>query len=229
MRNPVAVLCPGPRSLSKVWCDDLFDCYALVVAVNTAGWLFRCHWLAGVDDHVIRPVMGGTKRRPLRGILSNTGWRTEIVHRRFGWECLGRFYEMGENERWAAVVEKDDGKKVGVFRFTFPNALAWALAHSPASVDVFGVDWSFDRLDAAGDDRGDHKELRWMQEAEELRRLIRDLAPHQRDGLRIHGEAPAAVRDYIMGRRDTWEHVNPVAAAEREQRARGRLRLRLPV
>lgn len=188
----IAVLCPGP-SLPRVWCDDFFCEFDLVVAVNTAGWKFAHHWLCGFDRHVFTPVF---ERRPghclpLLGIRSNKvfaerakqlGWRGEYARMHYG---------VGVTPEMAARTGCDR------MAFTFPNALDYALSQSGQDVAVFGMDYT---LDAAciGGVNGDRSLVRFRKEALWLREIW------QPDRIQVSGDASPELLAYVSRQTDTW-------------------------
>lgn len=187
----IAVLCPGP-SLPRVWCDDFFGEYELVIAVNTAGWKFAHHWLFGFDRHVFTPVFErhpGTCL-PLLGIRSNKVFADRA--RQLGWQS--DFARM----HYGVGVTPEMASRTGCDRmaFTFPNALDYALSKGQP-VEVFGMDYTFD-VQCIGGVKGDRSLIRFRKEALWLREIW------QPDRITVHGDATPELLAYVSRKSDTW-------------------------
>lgn len=209
-----AVLCAGP-SLPEVWAESRFDQYALVVAVNTAAWLFRCHWMAATDDDVLRPVLDGKNPRTGAaiprpgGFLVPAAWVRHIT-RLPAWA----FVRTRPLHRTLQPTIANAGQPR--FPYTFPNALDFALHESTEGVDCFGVDYALGKLDAAGK-WSDAGEGRFALEAEDVREVI---AMHRKP-VRFFGRATADTVAYFRGERPDYVRRDaPVAGYPKKSRMR---------
>jgi hypothetical protein len=158
----IAVLACGPSLKQHYHASMAFD---LVVAVNTAGWLFPCDWLAFSDRHIIEPVTSGTYALPRRGLLSNKGWRTTAQAHGLEWEPLPIYDYRLKNltPEMCGLAIQQGMTECG---FTFPNALFFAsrLADQAGDrVHVFGFDCAMQEGDVAGV-KGYHTRKRWLTE-----------------------------------------------------------------
>jgi len=193
MSQRVALLCPGP-SLREVYCDDMFEEFEAVIAVNTAGWLFFHHWLAFLDRHVWTPVR--EKRLnvhlPLVGILSNNAFCDEAAP--MGWkaEPMPSYYGVGVSEEAKRLTSREK------MPFTMPNALEFALKRFPqARVTVFGMDYAVNQP-CAGNVKGDRSVKRFSDEAIWLRSVWNEAR------IEVEGRASQALLDYLCRRRESW-------------------------
>lgn len=152
--KPIAVLCPGP-SLPKHWeqCDPAD--YSEIVAVNTAGHVYVCDWLAFADWHIIRPIEAKQIPPPCIGCLCKPGM---AVVRGLRYEDLSQsFPKLGI----IPTIPQDPDPKCG---YTFANTLAWLQHRTNRSpLHVFGFDCSPQLKDFTGQ-LGDHSNNRWLKE-----------------------------------------------------------------
>lgn len=142
----VALLCNGP-SLAEVWDESRRHEFSAVVGVNSAGWVVPVEWMVASDAPLIRAVGRGERPKPARGIVCYRAYEKEVRKAGLSWRdipSLGRGWKP----------------------YTFPRAILWVTREMNAegTIEIFGCDWSADRLDAAGV-RGDHGLIRWKQEA----------------------------------------------------------------
>lgn len=188
----VALLCPGP-SLPRRWDDLLFDDYDSVIGINTAGHRYLVHWLAGSDQHIIKPVLDGTKPRPLVGLITNPTYGVQGV-KRCGLKWIPQPLADKQTVRETHSLAATKLKAV-LCAYTMPNALSVALRQAAGgTVDVYGFDCA-ESLDFSGQ-RGDHTRNRWRIELVWLRSVWR---PEQ---ISIHADASQAVRDFVESKTD---------------------------
>jgi len=124
----VAVLCPGP-SLAAYWADggEWASRCDLIVAVNRAGWLFRCDWLALSDEHIIQPIIQGSICPPRVGYITHC----EMT------------LPSGAVRRQPPMYRVPQGSKATPCAWTFPNALRFACENANGGeVLLFGFDCS---------------------------------------------------------------------------------------
>lgn len=174
-----ALLCPGP-SIRKDWHPDLFDDYGFVVAINTTAWKYRCHYLFCSDKHIIKPLTEGVCDLPLITTFTNKGVSRRLRNCRIPCQPLDRI--------------RDD--KQAVCAYTMPNALSFCLDRADY-VEVFGMDYSNQKLDFAGQ-KGCHEAVRWLKEAAWLRQVW------QNDRIIVNGEITRERLDYLAGKREDW-------------------------
>jgi hypothetical protein len=194
-----AILCPGP-SLPELWCDDFFDEYAYVIAVNSAAWHYKTHWLVGADRHIFEPIFKEHKYpKPLRGVVTNSVFgKWAEMH---GLEALRPpLQDKEKTPLWCPNATK--AANVDVCGYSFPNAiwLAYEFITKPEDLQIFGFDLAQIGTDFAGV-RGDHGKNRWATELYWLRDIWKK-------GIGINGKASEEVRAYL-------EHTsarNPFAA-----------------
>lgn len=181
MVSKAALLCPGP-SLPRDWHEDLFDEYGLVVAVNSAGHVYRCHYLFGSDPQIVVPVIDGKKKKPLNALVTNRGYVLKATRAKVPAQQCNRIkHPMEKNEECA---------------FNMPNALKFCLEQA-AYVEIFGMDWNGMKNDFAGM-KGDHRDRRWRNEAIWLRRVWDDTR------IIVNGDISRAKLDYFAGRTKEW-------------------------
>jgi hypothetical protein len=162
--SKVALLCPGP-SIRETWSDAKFPEYDLVVAVNTAGWFYKCHWLAFADKGVGTPIFEGERPKPISGVLvASTAHIVRANRCGIGTRALRCETRPG--------VHEPSLRGCHTCGFTMPNALKFALdaceKWDDRNVDIYGMDWSQTNGVAvlASDD---HSLKRWRREATWLR------------------------------------------------------------
>ena len=162
MKQPgesVALLCPGP-SLKRLWSEDLFKEYKEVVAVNTAGHVFRHHWLCGVDRHIYQPFLDGQIPLPLLGFLTHKSWANQI-NKKFPEMIVhlpGPYF--GDDIR-PEVEKKMKTNRCG---YTMPNALWFCRSrYKTEEIHVYGFDVAIGSPDICNV-TGDRKWLRFDRE-----------------------------------------------------------------
>lgn len=163
----IAILCPGP-SLSRVYQRQEHD---LVIAVNTAGWLYPCDYLAFQDLHIIEPFLLEEYQLPRIGCATNSDMPIPSGCTRHTFPSISSGY-------------------------TLPRAMAFAATLRPSEVHAYGFDCSFAKLDAAGQE-GQHTRNRWLNELPWMRQQTKDtpsIAWH------FHGDASFALREWVAGR-----------------------------
>lgn len=154
----VAVLACGPSLLKHFNAREHFD---LVIAVNTAGWLYACDWLAFSDKHIIDPVIAGEHPKPRVGLLTNSGWFTSASAMGLQWQTLPLYDYRLKNltPEMAGLCIEQGMTECG---YTFPNALFFAKQNA-TEVHVFGFDCAMTVEDVAGV-KGHHTRKRWLCE-----------------------------------------------------------------
>jgi hypothetical protein len=161
----VALLCPGP-SLGILWNEDLFQDYDEVVAVNSAGHIYRHHWICGVDRHIILPFLEEKLELPIRGFLTHKSWIQNIRKKLPDKECALPGPYCGDYIRPEMVREM----KTNRCGYTMPNAVWFCRDNYPDSnIHVYGFDCAIGAPDI-GKTHGDRKwlrfdrELKWLKE-----------------------------------------------------------------
>lgn len=192
----IALLCCGP-SLREVWDESKFDDYSMVVAVNTAGWIFRCHWLCAADHDIFTNkdrtgIYDPQGRLPLCGILSNAERGKEAKLRGLQWHPL-KLQGPDWIARHARGLNRHPPDSVQCC-FTFPNALAWSLVQARGGmVHVYGIDFSQTPGDVVGK-KGCHDPKRWQKESAWLQLIW------QPSRIRCFGRIKPNVLAYLEGR-----------------------------
>jgi hypothetical protein len=165
----IAVLACGPSLVRHFDTRERFD---LVIAVNTAGWLYACDWLAFSDKHIIDPVLAGDYEKPRAGLLSNKGWRDYAEAIGLRWEPLP-LYDWRLKNLTPEMCDLCIGQGMTECGFTFPNALHFAGLHGCMfgdQVHVFGFDCAMIEGDVAGV-KGYHNRKRWLSELPWIREV----------------------------------------------------------
>lgn len=186
----IALLCCGP-SLPEVWSNERFDEYQIVVAVNTAAWRYKCHWLCASDAHVFAPLWGGSHPLPLLGVIANEPRGKEAKLR-----GLRTIPLRLQGPEWLKGTGRRPPNSVQC-GFTMPNALAWCLSQTTGMIDIFGCDFSTALLDFAGQ-KGNHDAVRWQRESAWLRVIW------EPERIRVFGRLAPSVLDYLSRRTDTF-------------------------
>ena len=160
MSSGVALLCPGP-SLPRRWDDEMFAEYETVIAINSAGHRFKCHWLAAVDQHIMRPILEGKITPPLTGYITHTSWGKRIEDSIGGRVLRAKPYH--EKCGLSAGLQK----KLGNDRcgYTMPSALTVALSFDDnrRQVHVYGFDCAVGKP-CVGNMTGDRNHPRFIKE-----------------------------------------------------------------
>lgn len=172
----VAVLAGGP-SLRELWPLHEPDGYDVVIAVNGAALAFPCDYAVAVDRKLVERLIAETK--PRRALVTYDTYERACRKRGLGFRRI--------------PVRK------GLKSYTFPRALLLAAqeAGEAGLIDVFGMDYSTDRLDAGGV-TGDRGALRWREEAEALR-VVWPKAMRS-----VHGRINPERRAFICGASSQW-------------------------
>jgi hypothetical protein len=165
-RMKVAVLACGP-SLPRYYSGRDSAC-DLVVAVNTAGWLYPCDWLACSDRHIIGPVLAGEHPLPRVGFLTNKGWRDSVLRSGLSFANLPLYdRRLGNLTPNMESLAKSQG--MTECGYTFPNALWFAAEQmnhvfptEPRELHIYGFDCA-ESDDVAGV-KGYHTPKRWQTE-----------------------------------------------------------------
>jgi hypothetical protein len=180
--DTVALLCPGP-SLIERWRDAYFEDYYAVIAVNSAAHLYRCHWLAAVDGHVIQPIIEGKFEWPKVGALTNPGQGKKF--RDIGCSVIRPDPNQGKGTEHALhffYPEKHCG-------YTFPNAL-WFALQFPGQIEIFGFDAALNQP-CVGNMPGGRKADRWRKE------LVWVKAFWQADRISVNSELDPSILDWL--------------------------------
>lgn len=183
-----------------MWCDEFFDEYCVVIAVNTAAWHYRCHWMVGGDRHIFDPVLKGQEYRlPLRGVVTNPVFGRLAQSLGLEWRrppLQDKTTVASSCSAAPALVNND------VCAYSMPNALwlAYEFISQPTDLAIYGFDLAQTGTDFAGV-KGDHGRNRWIQELYWLRDIWKP-------GIQVHGKASEAVRGYL----DRSEARNPFLA-----------------
>jgi hypothetical protein len=170
----VAVLACGP-SLPRYYSgwDSACD---LVVAVNTAGWLYPCDWLACSDRHIIGPVLAGEHPLPRVGFLTNKGWRDSVTAKGVSFANLP-IYDRRLGNLTPAMTELAKSQGMTECGYTFPNALWFALHTLKATeLHIYGFD-AVQSDDVAGVS-GYHTPKRWQTEIPWVQLVLKDAADY---------------------------------------------------
>ena len=173
----VALLVNGP-SLSRVWDDGKTGNFDVVVAMNTAAWLFPCDYMVATDSPLIKGVTNEGRQRPRKAMVCYPVHQT-------------RLSQMGIP--WINIPNVPKVKP-----FTFPRAILFALELAGnGTVELFGVDWSDTKVDAAGV-KGDHGPERWQKEADAVVKVW------DRRIVAVHGELAANRLAFFKGETKLW-------------------------
>lgn len=183
----VAVLACGPSLVKHYTERERFD---VVIAVNTAGWLYPCHWLAFTDRHIIEPVNRGEYPKPLTGCLTN---RNNAIPAGCVRELLP-IQDRSLGKLTPAMVELAASQAMTECAYTFPNALMFAQRFKPDALHVFGFDCAMTEADVAGV-KGYHVRKRWCQELPWIREVLK---PFERVTLRC--DAADKVKAWVLGK-----------------------------
>lgn len=154
----IAVLACGPSLVRHFDTREAFD---LVIAVNTAGWLYRCDWQAFSDKMVIDPILSGEYECPRVGLLTNKGWKHAAEKLGIRWASLP-LYDWRLNNLTPEMKQMAAQQGMTECGYTFPNALFFAKQLGATEVHVFGMDCSA-KADVAGLDAY-HTRKRWLTE-----------------------------------------------------------------
>lgn len=187
----IAVLACGPSLVKHFNTRERFD---LVIAVNTAGWLYACDWLAFSDRHIIDPVAAQEYDWPRRGLLTNTGWQSAAKALGLEWRPLP-IYDYRLKNLTPAMAGLCIEQGMTECGFTFPNALFFAGTFKPRELHVFGFDCAMTEADVAGV-KGSHNRKRWTSELPWIREVLK---PIERVTLRC--EASDKVKAWVIGKR----------------------------
>lgn len=158
----IALLCPGP-SLSRLWSDELFAEYDEVIAVNTAGHYFRCHWLAAVDRHVIDPFLKKEIRGPETGFITHRSWQKLLTPLGYQIAFANPYFGQDIPDFLKRRMKCD---RCG---YTMPNALNWIRHRAKyQKIHVYGFDCAVGEADignVTGDRSGPRfwRELNWIK------------------------------------------------------------------
>lgn len=175
-----ALLCPGP-SLPRVYCDDLFWDFDLVVGINTTAHKYRCHHLFCSDRHIVTPITEGRVKPPLISVITNKGLSLACFRAKVKADLITRL--KGAPPR-------------PVCAYTMPNALKWCLERG--DVEIFGMDFSQSKRDFSGQ-KGVHDQKRWREEAAWLKQVW-----DAKKILAVHGDLSQERREWFEGKRDQW-------------------------
>jgi hypothetical protein len=186
----IAVMACGPSLVRHYPSREEFD---VVVAVNTAGWLYQCDWLAFTDRHIIEPVNRGEYSAPLVGCLTNknnaipSGCERELL------PIQNRNLKMLTQE----MIELALTQGMTECAYTFPNALLWAgMKFKPDQLHVFGFDCAMTEADVAGV-KGYHTRKRWIQELPWIRMVLRPFPC-----VILRCDAADDVKKWVLGKTD---------------------------
>jgi hypothetical protein len=202
----VACLACGP-SLPFCWGQVKGERWDAVVAVNTAGWLYACDWLAFADPPIAAPILAGECDAPRAGYLTHPrtplpspGARAAFPLKQPGVICrYAEFLPHGEDPLCCA--------------YTFPNALAFSCglaALLPGEVHVYGMDFAAQQGDVCGVG-GDHKLGRWLSELPWIKHAWYLLTPT------AHGNAPGAVVAWLENKEQDRRGYRRAVEALRER------------
>ncbi len=199
----IALLCPGP-SLPEFW-ESWSEAHwdnppNLVVAVNTAGWLFSCDWLCCADMPIITdlhdfsPNIKKTYLEPRIGYITHPLMDLPAGEKR---ELLPLRYIVGEGSNTCKYPLPPE-KPTDACAFTFPNALQWcqnrlnAAGVGQHTLDLFGFDCSPSPLDCAGRE-GQHHLERWRWEMPWIKHAWFP-------GIKVHSRLPIEVHAWLDDR-----------------------------
>jgi hypothetical protein len=179
----VAVLAPGP-SLSSRYTARFGEGCDLVIAVNTAGWLYPCDWLAFSDTHILAPITSGDTPPPFIGYLTNKGQAANLASTSANGpriEILPLYdRHLGQlSPRMSELAKSQGTTECG---YTFPNALHFALSQGSTDLHVFGFDCAEQEEDVAGV-KGYHTPKRWATELPWVREVLKGA------NYTLHGDA----------------------------------------
>lgn len=179
-----AVLCPGP-SLPRFWGAVRHEAWDLVVAVNSAGWIYDCDWLVFADRGIKKPIEDGEADPPRVGYVTHP--RTPLPTRAERSELPIR----NERCRYRELLPRgEDGISCA---YTFPNALAFAhriVPNAPAlEVHVYGFDCD-PAPHGVALEGGNHKLSRWVSELPWIKHCWDDRT-------HVHSDLPQPVRRWL--------------------------------
>lgn len=196
----IAVLACGPSLVRHF--NPQRERFDLVIAVNSAGWLYACDWLAFSDRHIIHPILDGNYDKPRVGLLTNTGWKADAIDAGLEWRPLPLYdYRLGNlTPAMAGLCIEAGMTECG---FTFPNALFFAGTFNPREVHVFGFDCAMTVEDVAGV-KGYHTRKRWLTELP----WIKEAMPK---GAFLRCECHDLIKGWLSGLHG-WELVQDIFA-----------------
>jgi len=187
----VALLCSGP-SLVAQWSQANPLAFDVVIAINRAGWLCVCDWLAFVDIAIIDRIKAEKALAPREGYITHQNHKLPPPS---GWINLPWY---GKPNSIPEVIRTERGDDV--CGYTTPSALLVALvtAGSRGSVDIYGMDCTPEpKPDCGGwTQTGCHGSSRWLAELPWLRAAR---AQYPTIPVEIHGPCPAAASAYVQG------------------------------
>jgi hypothetical protein len=177
----VAVLAPGPSLYSRYDPSERFD---LVIAINTAGWLYPCDWLAFSDTHIISPIRDGDIRPPTIGYLTNKGQAANLTSSPANTPRIEILPLYDHRSPHLSPAMRELAKSQGMTEcgYTFPNALHFALMQGATALHIFGFDCAEQEEDVAGV-KGYHTPKRWATELPWVRLVL------QGANFTLHGDA----------------------------------------
>lgn len=185
----VAVLACGPSLVRHYTQREAFD---LVIAVNTAGWLYAHDWLAFSDKHIVVEVKQHETHWPRVGLLTNKAWKSVADQMGRQWVPLPLYHRQLGHLTPDMLAVCAEGA-VTECAYTFPNALWFARQRGATDVHVYGFDCDPRPEDVAGV-KGYHTRKRWLTELPWIR------ACWDAASFVPHCEAAPAVLDYVSGR-----------------------------
>jgi len=186
----IAVLACGPSLVKHYDTREAFD---LVIAVNSAGHLYSCDWLAFSDRHIIDPIVAGEYAWPRVGLLTNKGWKSVAPALCLRFEPLP-IYDYRLKNLTPAMCELCIGQGMTECGFTFPNALFFAGTKKPDELHVFGFDCAMTEEDVAGV-KGYHTRKRWTTELPWIREVLKPI-----DRVVLRCDASDKVKRWVLGK-----------------------------
>ena len=181
----LAVLGCGPSLVKHYDQREPFD---VVIAVNTAGWIYPCHWLAFTDRHIIEPILRGEYPPPIGGCLTN---KNNVIPEGCVRERLP-IQDRSIGLLTPAMVALAAAQRMTECAYTFPNALMFAATFKPATLDVFGFDCAMTEQDIAGV-RGYHTRKRWITELPWIRLTLAAFSK-----VTIRGDSADKVKAWVL-------------------------------
>lgn len=178
-----------------MWCDEFFNEYEQVIAVNTSGWRYIHHWLCGFDPHIFLPVF---ERRdgyklPLIGVKASAPYATKATA--LGWR--GELFPMQARVNCTPEQQARAGTERCIY--TFPNTLHFAMTRWSGPVHIYGMDYALGLKDFVGV-KGDRGLKRFRHEAAWVREFWNE------SRITIFGKAAdnKPLLEYLAGRADKW-------------------------
>jgi hypothetical protein len=170
-----------------VWGTARHEAWALVIAVNSAGWIYDCDWLVFADHGIGDPIRRGEADPPRIGYVTHPRTVLPSPLRR------GQLPLRNVRCRYAELLPR--GEDPCSCCYSYPNALAFALSVMldvmPATVEVhvYGFDCN-PAPHGVALEGGNHKIDRWISELPWIKHCWTERT-------QAHSDLPEVVRAWL--------------------------------